>query len=48
MDISMYTLAIFTLDEAHTSAGINIKDALLQNIMIMATHCIFYFYSHIS
>ena len=30
----------------HTSAGMNIKDALLQNIIIMASYCIFYFYSH--
>ena len=30
----------------HTSAGMNIKDALLQNIMIMASYCMFYFYSH--
>ena len=24
-------------------AGINIRDTLLQNIMIMATYCMFYF-----
>ena len=27
-------------------AGMNIKYALLQNIMIMASYCMFYFYSH--
>ena len=27
-------------------AGINIRDALLQNIMIMAIYCMFNFYSH--
>ena len=32
----------------HTSAGINISNALMQNIMIMATYCTFYFYSHTS
>ena len=30
----------------HNSAGMNIKYALLQNIMIMANYCMFYFYSH--
>ena len=30
----------------HTSAGMNIKDALLQNIMNMASYRTFYFYSH--
>ena len=27
----------------HTSAGMNIKDALLQNTMIMDSYCMFYF-----
>ena len=27
----------------HTSAGMNIKDALLQNTMIMASYCMFNF-----
>ena len=44
MDKSLY-LASFTLDEAPYLAGINIKDALLQNIMIMTIYCMFYFYS---
>ena len=43
-----YILAIFTLVEALASAGMNIKDALLQNIMIMAICCMFYSYSHTS
>ena len=30
----------------NTSAGMNIKDALLQNITIMASYCTFNFYSH--
>ena len=28
----------------HTSTGVNIKDALLQNIMIMAIYCVFFFF----
>ena len=34
--------------KAYTSAGMNIKEALLQNIMItrMASYCMFYFCSH--
>ena len=38
-----YILASFTLVEAPYLAGINISDALLQNIMIMAIYCMFYF-----
>ena len=47
MDKNIY-LASFTLVEAPYLAGINIRDALLQNIMIMAIYCMFYFYSHTS
>ena len=47
MDKSVY-LASFTLVEAPYLAGINIRDALLQNIMIMTIYCMFYFYSHTS
>ena len=32
----------------HISADINIRDALLQNIMIMATYCMYYFYRRTS
>ena len=42
MDKSIY-LASFTLVEAPYLAGINIRDALLQNIMIMTIYCMFYF-----
>ena len=38
MDKSIY-LASFTLVEAPYLAGINIRDALLQNIMIMTIYC---------
>ena len=44
MDKSIY-LASFTLIEIPYLAGINIRDALLQNIMIMTIYCLFYFYS---
>ena len=47
MDKSIY-LASFTLVEAPYLAGINIRDALLQNIMAMTIYCTFYFYSHTS
>ena len=47
MDKSIY-LACFTLVEAPYFADINIRDALLQNIMIMTIYCTFYFYSHTS
>ena len=47
MDKSIY-LASFTLIEASYLAGINIRDALLQIIMIMTIYCMFYFYSHTS
>ena len=30
----------------HTTAGMNIKDGLFQNTMIMASYCMFNFYSH--
>ena len=46
--IKAYILASFTLVEVPYLAGINISDVLLQNIMIMATYCMFYFYSHTS
>ena len=42
MDKSIY-LASFTLVEAPYLAGINIRDALFQNIMIMTIYCMFYF-----
>ena len=45
MDKSIY-LANFTLVKAPYLAGINIRDALLQNVMIMTIYCMFYFYSH--
>ena len=44
MDKSIY-LASFTLVEAPYLAGINVRDALLQNIMIMTIYCMFYFNS---
>ena len=47
MDKSIY-LASCTLVEAPYLAGINIRDELLQNIMIMTIYCMFYFYSHTS
>ena len=43
-----YTLACFTVVKDPYLAGINIKDVLLQNIMILATYYMFYFYSHTS
>ena len=47
MDKRIY-LASFTLAEAPYLAGINIRDALLQIIMIMTIYCMVYFYSHTS
>ena len=45
-DGQKHTFWLFLLClRSHTSAGINIKDALLQNIMNMASYCTFYFYS---
>ena len=43
MDKSIY-LASFTLVETPCLAGINIRDALLQNIMIMTIYCTFFFF----
>ena len=45
MNKSIIFWASFTLVEAPYLAGINIRDALLQNILIMATYYTFYFYS---
>ena len=47
MDKSIY-FGKFYSGWAPYLAGINIRDALLQNIMIMATYYMFYFYSHTS
>ena len=40
-----YMLAIFTLVEAPQMAGMNIKAALMQNMMIMVSYYTFHFYS---